>query len=493
MPPSCSGRCVSSPGTAESEARSEIPHSRVVQPAPARPRVAFYGDDFTGSVDALLQFSRRGWKARLFVGVPSLSLLEEAAAGSDAVGIAGIARSLRTEELDDELAPVFETLTTLRPHVLQYKACSTADSSQTVGSLGRVIELGLRAVQGAHAPVPVLFAQPDFGRYTVFGHHFAAENGTVYRLDRQPTMSTHPSTPMDESDLALHLGRQTTLPVTSIPFTEYSSAAAIADRIRESNGAAVVLDAFSDDQLTMIGEAVLSLPEPLFALGSGGLSHAIAAAAPGDGEPLPESTDRSGPILVLSGSRSAQTRRQIQAAADAGWLVLPLPTRPDPAVVAEVMASLEAGRSVVLASDGLSVAAQGATVRSATAPGGAATNEAAAAEPAPDDAVTLEGIAARAAELASASARTGTSRRIVVCGGDTSSRVTRLLGVDSLSIAANPWENVVVLNAHSSDPDIDGLELVLKGGQVGDVDFLLRLRALGEGTWTSTTPRAPQE
>src|SRR5215217_6648936 len=79
-------------------------------------RVAFYGDDFTGSVDALRQL------------------------------------------------------------VVQYKACSTADSSPAVGSLGRVIEVA-RDVFGP-APVPVLFAQPDFGRFTAFGHHFAAEGGT---------------------------------------------------------------------------------------------------------------------------------------------------------------------------------------------------------------------------------------------------------------------------------------------------------------------------
>ncbi|WP_243061705.1 four-carbon acid sugar kinase family protein [Humibacter sp. RRB41] len=419
----------------------------------AHPRVAFYGDDFTGSVDALLQFSRRGWKARLFVGLPSQRLLDEAAASSDAVGIAGIARSLPTHALDHELTPVFEALAALQPRVLQYKACSTADSSPKIGSLGRVIELGRRAVP-THT-VPVLFAQPDFGRYTAFGHHFAAENGVVYRLDRQPTMSTHPSTPMDESDLAVHLGRQTELPIAGIPFTAYATATAIADHIRHTDAAAVVLDAIDDTQLTMIGEALLQLPEPLFALGSGGLSHAIAAAWPAPGDVRPQTAIAGGPILAVSGSRSAQTRRQVQAAADAGWLVRPLPTSawPVPGVLADVTSALQSGRSVVLASDGVETAATGETI-------------------------TLESIAARAAEFVSAAANSGASRRIVVCGGDTSSRVTSLLGVDSLSIAANPWANIVVLHAHSSDQAMDGLELVLKGGQVGDDDFLLRLEAL---------------
>ena len=109
--------------------------------------------------------------------------------------------------MDAELRPVLAALAALEPRIVQYKACSTADSSPTIGSLGRVIELGREHVSASARAV--LFAQPDFGRYTVFGHHFAAEDGIVYRLDRQPTMSTHPSTPMTESDLAVHLARQT--------------------------------------------------------------------------------------------------------------------------------------------------------------------------------------------------------------------------------------------------------------------------------------------
>ena len=439
----------------------------------AHPRVAFYGDDFTGSVDALLQFSRRGWRARLFVGLPSQRLLEEAAASSDAVGVAGIARSLPTEALHDELIPVFEALAALRPRMLQYKACSTADSSPSTGSLGRVLELGRRVVDTP--TVPLLFAQPDFGRYTAFGHHFAAEGGVVHRLDRQPTMSTHPSTPMHESDLAVHLRAQTSLPIAGMPFTAYSSAEAVAEGLRHADAAALVLDAIDDAQLTLIGEALLQLPEPFFAIGSGGLSHAIAAAWPGPGGAVPERAVSDGPILAVSGSRSAQTRRQIRAAADAGWLVRPLLSSPqtDADPIDEVTSALRRGRSVVLASDGLDGAGAptGRTAPEQGAPEQVTPEQVTAGQ------VTLESIAERAAELVSAVAHDGASRRIVVCGGDTSSRVTRLLGVDSLSIAANPWANIVVLNAHSHDPAIDGLELVLKGGQVGDDDFMTRLAA----------------
>lgn len=418
-------------------------------------RVAFYGDDFTGSVDALLQFARQGWTGRLFVGLPDEQTLHDAAARVDVIGIAGIARSLQTDALEPELAPVFAALTALGPRIVQYKACSTADSSPAIGSIGRVIELGRAHVSAG--VVPMVFAQPDFGRFTVFGHHFAAENGIVYRLDRQPTMSTHPSTSMTESDLAVHFSHQTDLSIGSIPFTAYESTDAVARALREATAAALVMDARDDHDLLTIGSALTELPSPVFAVGSGGLSHAIAIAAPGDGEPLSHTAPGRGPVLAVSGSRSPQTRRQADAAEAAGWLSLPLPlaTVDRPALIATVSAALRAGRSVVLTSDDADATVAG-------------------------DRPVLEVVSEAAAEVVGAAVRAEATSRVVVCGGDTSSRVVRLLGIESLSIAANPWANIVLLRAQSADRAIDGLQLLLKGGQVGDPGLFERIRALGD-------------
>lgn len=415
-------------------------------------RAAFYGDDFTGSVDALLQFTRHGWHGRLFVGVPDRAVLAEAAAEVEVVGIAGIARSLRGDALDAEVRPALEALRSLRPPVIQFKACSTADSSPDIGSLGRVIELGREIV--AAAVIPLLFAQPDFGRYTVFGHHFAAEGGQVYRLDRQPTMSRHPSTPMTESELTVHLRSQTELPIGAIPFTEYSSPADLTDRLlaRAADGeVAVVLDALEDHHVALIGQAVTQLPAPVFAVGSGGLSLGLALAAEGRGASLPLATTTPGPVLVVSGSRSAKTRRQASAAADAGWHVQPLPLPADSDAIASVVDHLRAGTSVVLTSDDVIVAAS---------------------DP-------LPAIARACARFVGAAIRDAGVRRVIVCGGDTSSRIAGLLGVGSLEIAANPWGNIVLLRAIAPGLDVDGVELLLKGGQVGADDLFERIRTLG--------------
>jgi len=408
--------------------------------------LAYYGDDVTGSVDVLLQFARRGLSGRLFIGVPDRADLLHAARSVDVVGIAGIARSLATADLDAEVRPALEALRDTRAGIVQYKACSTVDSSPQIGSLGRVLEIG-REVFG-QAPTPVLFAQPDFGRYTAFGHHFAAEGGTVHRLDRQPTMSTHPSTPIDESDIALLLGRQTPLPIASVPFTGYASSAVLASSIDGSDAAAVILDALDDSHLALIGDALVSSPAagPRFVLGSGGLSRAVALAVPAVERAGASAAASGGPVLVVSGSRSPASSRQAHAAREAGWLVGPLAFDGTDAAVQDALAS---GRSVVLTAD------------DADLPAGV--------EP-------LTAIARASALAASTALRAGLTRRVIVCGGDTSSRVVRLLGIHSLSIASHLGGNVVVLRAGADDPAIDGVELLLKGGQVGDDDLFERVR-----------------
>lgn len=408
--------------------------------------LAYYGDDVTGSVDVLLQFARRGLSGRLFIGVPDRADLLQAARSVDVVGIAGIARSLATADLDAEVRPALEALRDTRAGIVQYKACSTVDSSPQIGSLGRVLEIA-REVFG-QAPTPVLFAQPDFGRYTAFGHHFAAEGGTVHRLDRQPTMSTHPSTPIDESDIALLLGRQTPLPIESVPFTDYASSAVLASSIDGSDAAAVILDALDDSHLALVGDALVSsrTENPRFVLGSGGLSRAVTLALPAAERGGGSAAASDGPVLVVSGSRSPASSRQAHAAREAGWFVAPLSFD---GTDAAVQGALARGRSVVLTADDADVPA--------------------GVEP-------LPAIARASALAVSTALRAGLTRRVIVCGGDTSSRVVRLLGIHSLSIASHLGGNVVLLRAGADDPAIDGVDLLLKGGQVGDDSLFERVR-----------------
>ena len=92
--------------------------------------------------------------------------------------------------------------------ILHYKCCSTFDSAPHVGNIGAAV----RALQ-RHFPnplVPIVGGQPNLGRYCLFGTLFAAAGagGDVYRIDRHPTMSVHPVTPMGEADLRKHFAKQ---------------------------------------------------------------------------------------------------------------------------------------------------------------------------------------------------------------------------------------------------------------------------------------------
>ena len=170
--------------------------------------LAFYGDDFSGSSDVLEVLAGAGVRTVLFLKPPRP---EQLARFSDlrAVGVAGLSRSLPTERMDAELRPAFEALGKLAP-LVHYKICSTFDSSPSVGSVGRAIDIG----RDLFAPryVPLVVGAPALGRYCVFGNLFAraGTGGPVHRLDRHPTMAHHPVTPMDEADLIRLLSRQTT-------------------------------------------------------------------------------------------------------------------------------------------------------------------------------------------------------------------------------------------------------------------------------------------
>ncbi len=48
--------------------------------------------------------------------------------------------------------------------------------------------------------------------------------------------------------------------------------------------------------------------------------------------------------------------------------------------------------------------------------------------------------------------------------------------VESVSIVANPEDDVALLRSHASDPAADGLELVLTDGRAGGDDLFVRVR-----------------
>jgi uncharacterized protein YgbK (DUF1537 family) len=61
--------------------------------------------------------------------------------------------------------------------------------------------------------------------------------------------------------------------------------------------------------------------------------------------------------------------------------------------------------------------------------------------------------------------------RVVVAGGDSSGEVASTLGIDALSVAAGLAPGAPLCRAWSKSAQRDGLEIVLKGGQIGGASF----------------------
>lgn len=93
-----------------------------------------------------------------------------------------------------------------------------------------------------------------------------------------------------------------------------------------------------------------------------------------------------------------------------------------------------------------------------------------------DSATIAQASAELVARVVQAQTDCGTPlRRIGIAGGDTSSHAVQALGLWGLSYQTTICPGVTLSRAHSPDPARNGVELMLKGGQMGGADLFERL------------------
>lgn len=427
--------------------------------------LAFYADDFTGATDALEWLERAGVRTTLWLGLAGPPAVTQIPPGVQAIGVAGRTRALPPEEIAAELRDAFVALRALRPRHVHYKVCSTFDSSPRVGSIGRAIDTGVE-VFGA-TRVPVLGGAPALGRFCVFGNLFARDGigstRAIHRLDRHPVMRRHPVTPAEESDLRLHLGRQTARPIGLIDVRELEGDEAALARAWGEQREVVLLDALDSAHLTRIGrllEAAADAAAPLFSVGPSSVEQALGAVwaerdrvQPREVWPSPEPART---FLVVSGSCSPVTERQIAAATAAGFAEVALapsrlagPGAPDATeeAIRTAVRCLTAGRRVVVHTLG----------------GGR------------DSAAVSPVVVGRAlGRVAAAAVEQAGLTRLLIAGGDTSGEVARTLGIEALELIAPLTPGAPLCRVRGAPP-LDGLEVVVKGGQVGADDHFPRV------------------
>ena len=443
---------------------------------PQGPLVAWYGDDFTGAAATMEAMSFAGLPAAVFLDPPGPDMLARFP-GLRGIGIAGTARAQTPDWMRARLPDIFRALAATDAPLLQYKICSTLDSAPQIGSIGAAMEVA-RETLGTRL-FPILPAAPTMGRYQAFGTLFASAPGGIYRLDRHPVMSRHPTTPMGEADVARHLAEQTTLPLANLMLAELhgGTAAARLAQWRQDGPMGVTLDAVTEADLAEIGRLVWALRgSDLLCVASQGLQYALLAHWRAEGvlPPAPPglSAGRAGPIAVVSGSVSPVTAGQIAHAEAAGFSIIPLDPRalvetPGPAVAAAVAAALPligAGSDVLFC-----------TARGPDDPAVARFTRWAAERDMPPAALS-QALGAGLGDILRQIVRTTGLRRAVISGGDTSGHAARRLGLFALTALAPTIPGASLCTAHAHDSAIHGLQLALKGGQMGTEDYFSWIR-----------------
>jgi 3-oxoisoapionate kinase len=429
--------------------------------------LTFYGDDFTGSTDAMEQLTLAGIRTVLFIEPPTPRQL---AAFKDlqAVGVAGRTRSMTPDAMERELKPALIKLKALGARHVHYKVCSTFDSSPKVGSIGRVMDVAAKIFRAPF--IPLLVAAPALGRFTVFGNHFASygigSSGGIHRLDRHPSISKHPVTPMTEADLRVHLARQTRkriglFDIVNVALPPKDARAALQQLLAEKPEV-VLFDALDPGQLALIGGLIdeYANPErPLFSVGSSGIESALGEhwsrkrPSKADVQPVKQ-------IVVGSGSCSPVTSAQIAWALKVGFAEVKINAR---ALADRAGLPTEMARATHCV---IKLLFEKRSVVVHTADQGADRRVTARLKHRTADVLgTALGKVLR--DVLSAHS----VQRVCLAGGDTSSFAARALGIEALEMIAPLTPGAPLCKAFAPGSPIHQREVVFKGGQVGGENY----------------------
>jgi 3-dehydrotetronate 4-kinase len=264
-------------------------------------------DDFTGATDIAGMLVKGGMRTIQTIGLPAKGAIPD---DVDAVVVALKSRSIPAKNaVDLSLGALEALLLQAGCRRLFFKYCSTFDSTDA-GNIGPVADALLDVTQAKltiHCP-----AFPENGRTIFFGHLFVGD-----MLLSDSPMRHHPLNPMTDSNLVRVLARQTKHKVGLVPLKQVQAGSAMLsaalDKLAREGVRHAIVDAVTDNDLAVIGEAVGD--DPLVCGGSGVALGMPAAyrrrgllAHRSDADSLPKV---GGASAVLAGSCSAATLGQI--------------------------------------------------------------------------------------------------------------------------------------------------------------------------------------
>jgi 3-dehydrotetronate 4-kinase len=409
--------------------------------------IGVIADDFTGASDIANTLAKGHvdsppLRVVQYLGVPASAASNEVEAGV----IALKSRSNLAAEAVAQSLAALDWLLSQGCRQIVFKYCSTFDSTPE-GNIGPVA-MALAARLEAKGVV-VCPAFPTMGRTIYQGHLFVQG-----RLLNESGMQNHPLTPMTDPDLRRWLARQGTGPVGLVAAQVVRQGGpAVRAALASAAESLVVVDAIDDTDLMAIGAAVAGAR--LVTGGSGialGLARNVKAATEVQAL-LPLTAE--GPGVILAGSCSGMTRRQIDHHRSS-----------HPVIEIDVHKVMSGALSAdEVARDLLSLASQAPLAFSSGTP---------EAVSAMQNTYGRDAVAQRLdcffGDLAVALTEAGV-RRLVVAGGETSGAVVSALAPEALQVGQEIDPGVPVLRAES------GLVLALKSGNFGSVDFFSKALA----------------
>jgi uncharacterized protein YgbK (DUF1537 family) len=405
--------------------------------------IGVIADDFTGATDVAVAFRRAGLRAAVIFGMPEpTAVLPEA----EVLVIGLKSRTIPASEAVDQSLAALRKLQETGATQFYFKFCSTFDS-RPEGNIGPVAD-ALAAALSARV-VLVSPSSPEHGRTQYQGHLFVGDS-----LLSESPMRHHPLTPMTDSFIPRVLAAQTTTPVSLISVQALRSPS-LAQMIDTTDGF-VVADSITDSDLAALGRAIVDHPLVAGAAGlAGGWGLALASKRVAGVSAKAREWPSPGRAAVLAGSCSARTLEQLErvrqtqpsfhldalrsqdpatlAAEALQWFdqlpenVVPvIASSLPPSELHEVQVRLGAARASSVLEAAIGMVAQGLSERGV--------------------------------------------RRFVIAGGETSGAVVSALGVDGGEIGGEEAPGVPWI--YPSDER--GLALLLKSGNFGDIDLLLR-------------------
>ena len=267
-------------------------------------------NDFTGATDLANTLVKAGMRTVQSIGVPGPGLdIGE----TDAIVVALKSRTIPANDAVEQSLQALAWLRAQGARQIVFKYCSTFDSTDA-GNIGQVSDALLDAINEDFTIACPAF--PATGRSIYKGYLFV---GDV--LLSESGMQDHPLNPMTDPNLVRVLSRQTEHPVGLVDYTAVREGApGIRARFAELKKAGVrhaIVDAVLDEDLIEIGAAASDLG--LITGGSGvamGLPENFRRQGFMADNPAPALPGMVGRSVVLAGSCSRMTRKQVAAVSD---------------------------------------------------------------------------------------------------------------------------------------------------------------------------------